>query len=256
VVGVGLVDRFIHSLARTVKTMTWLPTCMVTRMAPINPLDLAMKIAFLLYPHLTQLDLTGPAQVFAASGAELFFAWKNLDPVPTDATLALVPNATFASCPQADLICVPGGPGQLRLMDDKEVLGWLARQAQQAQWVTSVCSGSLLLGAAGLLKGYRAASHWNYREHLPVFGAIADDRRVVRDRNRITGGGVTAGIDMALEVLALTAGEALAKQVQLQIEYAPQLPFNCGRPELADEATIDQARASLASQIAAIADVK
>lgn len=212
-----------------------------------------MKIAFLLYPHVTQLDLTGPAQVFAASGAELFFVWRDLAPVPTDATLELVPNATLETCPTVDLLCVPGGPGQLRLMGDQQVLGWLAHQGQQAQWVTSVCSGSLLLGAAGLLKGYRAASHWNYREHLAAFGAIADDGRVVHDRNRVTGGGVTAGIDMALKVLALTAGDLEAQQVQLQLEYAPQPPFNCGRPELAGEALVAQVRARLAKQVAAIA---
>jgi cyclohexyl-isocyanide hydratase len=211
-----------------------------------------MKIAFLLYPHVTQLDLTGPAQVFAASGAELFFVWKDLYPVPTDATLELMPNATFETCPLVDLLCVPGGPGQVRLMSDQLVLRWLAHQGRQAQWVTSVCSGSLLLGAAGLLKGYRAASHWNYREHLVAFGAIADDGRVVHDRNRVTGGGVTAGIDMALRVLALTAGDSEAQQVQLQLEYAPQPPFNCGRPELVDEALIAQVRARLAKQVAAI----
>lgn len=211
-----------------------------------------MKIAFLLYPHVTQLDLTGPAQVFAASGAELFFAWKDLAPVRTDATLELMPNATFETCPSVDLLCVPGGPGQVRLMNDQLVLQWLVQQGQQAQWVSSVCSGSLLLGAAGLLKGYRAASHWNYREHLAAFGAIADEARVVHDRNRVTGGGVTAGIDMALRVLALTAGDAEAQQVQLQLEYAPQPPFNCGRPELAGEGLVAQARARLARQVAAI----
>jgi cyclohexyl-isocyanide hydratase len=211
-----------------------------------------MKIAFLLYPHVTQLDLTGPAQVFAAAGAELFFCWKDLAPVATDATIKLVPNATFETCPAVDLLCVPGGPGQLRVMSDPQVLAWLAQQGQQAQWVTSVCSGSLLLGAAGLLKGYRAASHWNYREHLATFGAVADEARVVHDRNRVTGGGVTAGIDMALQVLALTAGDLLAQQVQLQLEYAPQPPFNCGRPELVDDTLVALARAQLAQQVAAV----
>jgi cyclohexyl-isocyanide hydratase len=213
-----------------------------------------MKIGFLLYPQVTQLDLTGPAQVFAAAGeAELHFVWKDLAPVRTDATLSIVPNATFESCPLLDLLCVPGGPGQLPLMSDPDVLGWLGRQGQQAQWVTSVCSGSLLLGAAGLLKGYRAASHWNYREHLAAFGATADDGRVVRDRNRITGGGVTAGIDMALQVLARLLGESQAQQVQLQLEYAPQPPFDCGRPELAGEALVAQVRARLSRQVASIA---
>lgn len=212
-----------------------------------------MKIGFLLYPHLTQLDLTGPAQVFAASGAELYYVWKDLAPVRTDATFDMLPNATFESCPPVDLLCVPGGPGQARVMDDKDVLEWLARQGRQAQWVTSVCSGSLLLGAAGLLKGYRAASHWNYRQHLAMFGATADEGRIVRDRNRITGGGVTAGIDLALQVLALTAGESEARQVQLQLEYAPQPPFDCGRPELAGEVLVAQVRARLALLVATAA---
>ena len=213
-----------------------------------------MKIGFLLYPHVTQLDLTGPAQVFATAGqAELYFVWKDLAPVRTDAALSLLPNATFATCPSLDLLCVPGGPGQVLLMSDPEVLGWLARQGQQAQWVTSVCSGSLLLGAAGLLNGYRAASHWNYSQHLAAFGATADAGRVVRDRNRITGGGVTAGIDMALQVLAMLVGESQAQQVQLQLEYAPQPPFDCGRPELAGEALVALAREQLARQVAAVA---
>lgn len=212
-----------------------------------------MKIGFLLYPYVTQLDLTGPAQVFAAGDAELYFVWKDLAPVRTDATLSLLPNATFESCPPLDVLCVPGGPGQLSLMNDRDALGWLVRQGRQAQWVTSVCSGSLLLGAAGLLKGYRAASHWNYRQHLAAFGATADEGRVVRDRNRITGGGVTAGIDMALQVLAILAGESQAQQVQLQLEYAPQPPFDCGRPELAGEALVAQARERLARQVATVA---
>lgn len=211
-----------------------------------------MKVGFLLYPFVTQLDLTGPAQVFAAaSGTELYFVSKHLDPVRTDAGMELVPNATFDSCPQVDLLCVPGGPGQVQVMSDQEVLRWLARQGEQADWVTSVCSGSLLLGAAGLLRGYRAASHWNYREHLAAFGATADAGRVVRDRNRITGGGVTAGIDMALQVMALVAGESEAQQIQLQLEYAPEPPFDCGRPETAGHALVAQVQARLARQVAA-----
>lgn len=212
-----------------------------------------VKLGFLLYPHVTPLDLTGPAQVFAAAtGFELFYVWKDLAPVPTDATIALVPSATFESCPPLDLICVPGGPGQLAVMGDQSVLRWLQRQGQRSKWVTSVCSGSLLLGAAGLLKGYRAACHWNYREHLTKLGAIADVARVVRDRNRVTGGGVTAGIDMALQVLALARSESEAQQVQLQLEYAPQPPFNCGRPEIAGEALVAQVRARLARQVTSL----
>ena len=196
-----------------------------------------LKIGFLLYPYLTQLDLTGPAQVFAAAtNTQLHFVWKNRSPVQSDAGIQLMPTDTFESCPALDVLCVPGRPGQGRWMQDAQVLGWLSAQGKNAAWVTSVCSGSLLLGAAGLLHGYRAASHWNYREFLKLFGSEADAARVVRDRNRITGGGVTAGIDLALTVLAEAMGEDEAKQVQLLLEYAPQPPFDCGRPELAGRA--------------------
>lgn len=210
------------------------------------------RIGFLLYPYLTQLDLTGPAQVFAAAGGfDSHFVWKDKTPVMSDAGIALVPTNSFADCPQVDMLLVPGGPGQAALMQDKEVNGWLAAQGASASWVTSVCSGSLLLGAAGLLKGYRAASHWNYREHLPLFGATIDPGRVVRDRNRITGGGVTAGIDLALTILSQLRGEEEAMEVQLLLEYAPEPPFKCGRPELASEQVTTGAKRRLAGQVEA-----
>jgi cyclohexyl-isocyanide hydratase len=211
------------------------------------------RIGFLLYPHLTQLDLTGPAQVLAAmSDSALHFVWKRREPVPSDAGISLLSTDTFDTCPALDMLLVPGGPGQQGLMRDADVLAWLARQGAQASWVTSVCSGSLLLGAAGLLKGYRAASHWAYRDYLPAFGAQIDERRVVVDRNRITGGGVTAGIDLALALVALARGEEEAKAIQLQLEYAPQPPFNCGRPELAGAALTALARQRLAASIASL----
>ncbi|MFZ6657779.1 DJ-1/PfpI family protein [Undibacterium sp. TJN19] len=209
------------------------------------------KIGFLLYPHLTQLDLTGPAQVFARmSNVQLHFVWKNTDPVASDADLQLMPTHSFSTCPQLDLLCVPGGPGTQRLMQDQTVLAWLHAQGQQAGFITSVCSGSLLLGAAGLLKGYRAASHWNYRQYLPMFGAIIDEARVVKDRNRISGGGVTAGIDFALTVVAEIRGDEEAKEIQLMLEYAPQPPFHCGRPELAGEALVARVKQKLANAVA------
>jgi cyclohexyl-isocyanide hydratase len=209
-----------------------------------------LKIGFLLYPHLTQLDLTGPAQVFAsADDVQVELVWKNLDPVKSDAQFSLLPTQTFDTCPDLDVLCVPGGPGQQQLMQDPEVLGWLKRQGKQAQWVTSVCSGSLLLGAAGLLAGYRAASHWNYRQYLTAFGAIPDDSRVVIDRNRITGGGVTAGIDFALRVIALLRGEDIAKEIQLLLEYAPDVPFNAGRPEEAGEELVQRVQARLGKAV-------
>lgn len=211
-----------------------------------------IRIGFLLYPYLTQLDLTGPAQVFAAaSGFDSHFVWKDRAPVMSDAGIALLPTNTFDDCPQVDVLLVPGGPGQSKLMQDAAVLTWLAAQGSAASWVTSVCSGSLLLGAAGLLKGYRAASHWHYREHLPLFGATVDAARVVRDRNRFTGGGVTAGIDLALSILAELRGVEDAKEVQLLLEYAPEPPFSSGRPESASAQTISGVKQRLATQLVA-----
>ena len=210
----------------------------------------SLRVGFLLYPHVTQLDLTGPAQVFAAAGDfDLCYVWKEKSPVMSDAGIALVPTNAFTDCPQLDVLLVPGGPGQAALMQDAEVLGWLSQQGAAAMWVTSVCSGSLLLGAAGLLKGYRAASHWNYREHLPLFGAVIDPARVVRDRNRITGGGVTAGIDLALTVIAELRGVQQAQEVQLVLEYAPEPPFQCGRPESVSLEIIAGAKQRLAAQL-------
>jgi cyclohexyl-isocyanide hydratase len=208
------------------------------------------KIGFLLYPQVTQLDMTGPAQVLSRLlNSRSHFVWKTTDPVPSDAGFSLVPTHTFETYPQLDLVCVPGGPGQQKLMRDQAVLDWLESQGQQAQWVTSVCSGSLLLGAAGLLDGYRAASHWNYRQYLPMFGATVDEARVCRDRNRITGGGVTAGIDLALQVVAAVRGDDEAREITLLLEYAPQPPFACGRPEDAQEALVERVKRRLAGDL-------
>jgi cyclohexyl-isocyanide hydratase len=194
----------------------------------------AVHIGFLLYPNLTQLDLTGPAQFLsAAPGAKVHYVWKTIEPIPSDAGLALMPTDTFASCPQLDMICVPGGAGQVALMTDEETLGFLRAQAESAKYVTSVCTGSLVLGAAGLLKGYKSACHWMWRDMLSAFGAIPVNARVVKDRNRISGGGVTAGIDFALTVVAEVWGEETAKMIQLHYEYDPQPPFDCGSPEKA-----------------------
>ena len=205
------------------------------------------RIGFLLYPHVTQLDMTGPAQFLSRmSDTEIHLVWKDKAPVMTDAGFSVVPTDDLASCPSLDMICMPGGAGQVPLMGDADVLGWIARQGAQAQYVTSVCSGSLLLGAAGLLNGYKAGCHWAYREMLAAFGATPIPDRVVTDRNRITGGGVTAGIDFALTVIARIRGESEAKAIQLAYEYAPQPPFNSGRPESSDAETISSAQAILA----------
>jgi len=201
-------------------------------------------IGFLLYPNLTQLDLTGPAQFLSrAPGAQVHHVWKTLDPVPSDSGFALVPTATFETCPALDMICVPGGAGQVALMSDDETLWFLRRQAEGARYVTSVCTGSLVLGAAGLLQGHRATCHWMWLDWLSSFGAIPEAARVVKDRNRITGGGVTAGIDFALIVIAEVWGEEVAKRIQLFLEYDPQPPFSCGSPAQAGPELTAEVRA-------------
>jgi len=207
----------------------------------------SIAIGILLYPNLTQLDATGPAQVLSrVPGAKLHMIWKTRDPVPTDAGFSIVPTTTFADCPQLDVICVPGGGGQVEVMVDAEALEFLRKQAAKARYVTSVCTGSLILGAAGLLKGYKSACHWAWRDMLKDFGAIAVAERVVRDRNRISGGGVTAGIDFGLTVAAELAGDEVAKSIQLVLEYDPQPPFDSGSPEKAGVERVKRIRERLA----------
>ncbi|MDA0225256.1 MAG: DJ-1/PfpI family protein [Proteobacteria bacterium] len=202
-----------------------------------------MKIGMLIFTDMTQLDFTGPYEVFAQlPGCEVRVIAKTLEPVAAKGGLKFLPDTALADAPPLDLIFVPGGPGVGPLMEDREVLEFLRRQAEQAKYVTSVCTGALVLGAAGLLKGYRATTHWLSLELLPVFGADAVPDRVVVDRNRITGGGVTAGIDFALTVAAETAGEEVAKSIQLLIEYNPAPPFSCGHPASADVAVVEAVR--------------
>lgn len=209
-----------------------------------------VNIGILFYPNVTQLDATGPAQVLArVPGATIHMIWKTRDPVPTDAGFSVVPSTTFADCPQLDVICVPGGGGQVALMTDDETLDFLRKQAAGARYVTSVCTGSLVLGAAGLLKGYRSACHWAWRDMLPAFGAIPVAERVVRDRNRISGGGVTAGIDFGLTVAAELAGEEVARSIQLVLEYDPQPPFDSGSPEKAGPERVKRMRERLAGML-------
>ena len=189
------------------------------------------RIAFLLFPNVTQLDLTGPAQILSRLGeAQVDLVWKTCDPVPTDAGFSILPTAIFAEVPYADILCVPGGFGLNDVIADDEAMAWVGAVGAGATWVTSVCTGSLILGAAGLLDGYRAGCHWAQRDMLPLFGAIPVDARTVVDRNRVTGGGVTAGIDFALTLIALIRGEAHARMVQLALEYDPQPPFDSGSP--------------------------
>jgi cyclohexyl-isocyanide hydratase len=204
----------------------------------------SLAVGLLLFPNLTQLDLTGPYEVFARTpGCTVHVVWKTTAPVKSDRGLALVPTTTFADCPQLDILCVPGGPGQVALMEDAEVLGFLRQQAAAARYVTSVCTGSLVLGAAGLLKGYRATTHWMSHDQLSLLGAIPVDERIVIDRNRITGGGVTAGIDFALAVVGKILGPEAAQAIQLQIEYNPAPPFDAGHPRTAPVALVEKTRA-------------
>jgi cyclohexyl-isocyanide hydratase len=193
-----------------------------------------LQIGLLVFPRLTQLDLTGPVQVFSSvPGAKVHLIWKRIEPVPSDSVLTLTPTMTFADCPQLDVICVPGGFGTDELINDEEVLDFLRRQAAGAKYITSVCTGSLVLGAAGLLKGYRATTHWSAIEALALFGATPTRTRVCIDRNRITGGGVTAGIDFALTLVAMLVDRTTAEAIQLRLEYNPAPPFNSGSPDTA-----------------------
>lgn len=195
----------------------------------------SLRVVALLFPGVTQLDLTGPLQVLAVSGQlELHLAWRTLDPVPTDAGFSIVPTATLADAPPADILFIPGGQGTFALLDDDEVLQFVRRQAEGARWVTSVCTGSFLLGAAGLLQGLRATTHWASLPLLAALGAIPTSERVVREGRVITGAGVSSGIDFALTLLAELFGEREAKRVQLQIEYDPQPPFDAGSPRRRD----------------------
>ena len=205
-----------------------------------------IHIGFLIYPDVTQLDATGPAQVLSLlPGAAIHFVWKTRELVPTDAGFSIAPTDTCADCPALDILCVPGGPGQRAIMTDTEILEFLSRQGKQARYVTSVCSGSLLLGAAGLMQGYRAGAHWAFRHLLPEFGAHPVAERVVIDRNRITGGGVTAGIDFGLTLAAELFGSEVAREIQLLIEYNPEPPFDAGTPELAGSALAEKVRRRL-----------
>ena len=195
---------------------------------------MTLQIGILVFPGVQQLDLTGPYEVFASlPDAQVHLVWKDRAPIRSATGLMLGATMTFAECGKLDVICVPGGGGVNALLEDAETLAFIRSQAEQARYVTSVCTGSLVLGAAGLLKGKRATCHWTAIEHLRPLGAIPVSQRVVIDGNIITGAGVAAGIDFALAVAAILEGEEVAKQIQLQIEYDPSPPFNCGSIETA-----------------------
>ena len=200
-----------------------------------------LRVVFLVYPNVTQLDLTGPAQVLSRlPNAKVDLVWKSRDPVQTDSGFALLPTSTVEGISAADILCVPGGFGCVDVMHDDEALHWVREVGGSAQWVTSVCTGSLILGAAGLLEGYRATSHWAWRDYLKLFGAEPIAERVVFDRNRVTGGGVTAGIDFALALTAKIQGDEYAKAVQLGLEYDPHPPFDSGTPDKAEDALVQR----------------
>lgn len=205
-----------------------------------------MEIGILVFPNAQQLDLTGPYEVFASwPQAKVRLVWKSLDPVVSSTKLRLTPDTTFESCPQLEVLCIPGGAGINALLTDEGTLAFVRRQAEGARFVTSVCTGALLLGVAGLLKGKRATTHWASHDLLKPLGAIPVHERVVRDGRLMTGGGVTAGIDFALTLIAELAGREVAEAIQLNLEYAPAPPFQAGGPDTAPAAVAQAVRARL-----------
>lgn len=206
------------------------------------------RIGLLVFPRVQQLDLTGPYEVFASlPGAEVHLVWKTTDPITSATGLVLTPTTAFADCPPLDVLCVPGGAGVNALLRDPAVLDFIRDRAAGARYVTSVCTGALVLGAAGLLRGKRATTHWASHDLLARFGAIPTRGRVVRDGALVTGGGVTAGIDFALTLAAELVGREAAEAVQLNLEYAPAPPFDAGTPETAPPAVVAAVRERSAS---------
>jgi cyclohexyl-isocyanide hydratase len=194
----------------------------------------SLVVGMVLFPGLTQLDLTGPYEVFSRMpGAHVQLLAATMAPVKSEWGLTITPDTTFAGAEKLDLLCVPGGWGVNDQLENEELLTFLRDQGNQARYVTSVCSGALLLGAAGLLRGYRATTHWMSLDMLALFGAEPVDERVVIDRNRITGGGVTAGIDFGLVVAGELLGADASQQIQLAIEYQPSPPYQSGLPRSA-----------------------
>ncbi|HET6159403.1 MAG TPA: DJ-1/PfpI family protein [Dongiaceae bacterium] len=208
---------------------------------------MTFQIGILVFPGVQQLDLTGPYEVFASlPDAKVHLIWKDRAPINTATGLVLGPTMIFSECPALDVLCVPGGGGVNALLQDAGVLGFLRAQAARARYITSVCTGSLVLGAAGLLKGRKATTHWLSHDFLDKFGAIPTRGRVVRDGNLITAGGVTAGIDFGLAVVAELVGKEQAQAIQLALEYAPEPPFHAGTPEEAPAAVLNAVKERLA----------
>ena len=208
-----------------------------------------LHIGMLLFPALTQLDLTGPFEVFCRiPNAKVHLLWKDMNPVFSDSGLGLLPSSPLGSAPALDVLFVPGGDGVTELLSDEEVLDFVSERGANARYVTSVCTGSLLLGAAGLLRGFRAATHWAYMDLLPLVGATPVVDRVVVDRNRVTAGGVTAGIDFGLRMFVELAGEKAAKRAQLMLEYDPSPPFQAGHPRHVDPREVEVVKKALSER--------
>jgi cyclohexyl-isocyanide hydratase len=206
-------------------------------------------IGMLLFPGLTQLDLTGPFEVFARMpDTVVHLISKDTSLVRSDTGLSIAPTTTLEACPALDVLFVPGGGGQVAIMEDDAWIDFVAARGAKAKWVSAACTGSLVLGAAGLLQGYRAATHWAFLPLLSMFGATPVSERVVVDRNRITAGGVTAGIDFALRVAAEVTGEAFAKKLELFLEYDPKPPFGCGHPRVAPPELTEAVQRELAER--------
>ena len=210
---------------------------------------MSYQIGLLIFPDITQLDMTGPYEVFTKfPQARVHLLWKTREPVTAGGGMQILPTTTYADCPPLDIICVPGGAGMNALLNDEETLEFIRAQAKTAKYVTSVCTGSLVLGAAGLLQGKRATTHWMSHDMLEKFGAIPVHERVVRDGSLFTGGGVTAGIDFALTLAAEELGADAAKKIQLGIEYNPQPPFDAGSPEGTDAGIVEAVTKSSAAR--------
>jgi cyclohexyl-isocyanide hydratase len=209
-----------------------------------------LQIGLLIFPKITQLDMTGPYEAFARiPGVKVHLIWKRIEPITSDVGMPLLPTVTLRECPPLDVICIPGGPGQVDLMDDEEIIAFVRRQGLQARYVTSVCTGALVLGAAGLLDGYNATTHWASIDNLAHFGATAVNTRVCVDRNRITGGGITAGLDFGLYLASVLADRETAERIQLFLEYTPEPPFTSGSPATAPKAVVEKLSAAIAPML-------
>ncbi|KVU41734.1 dimethylglycine dehydrogenase [Burkholderia ubonensis] len=212
---------------------------------------MTLHIGFLVFPGAQQLDLTGPHDVLASlPDTAAHLVWKTREPVASSSGLALTPGHTFADCPPLDVICIPGGTGITDLLSDRETIDFVRERSAAARYVTSVCTGALLLGAAGLLLGRRATTHWAFHALLEPLGAVPVRERVVRDGNLFTGGGVTAGIDFALTIAAELAGDDEAQAIQLELEYAPAPPFDAGSPDTAPAGVVTRVRERSAANLA------